>query len=111
MFEQDLEIFYYAAANGRLPFREWFEDLRDYKTRVIIDARMTRLRTGNFGNCRSVGPNLIELKIDYGPGYRIYFGRISCKVILLLCGGDKSTQKKDILTADQYWGHFKETHG
>jgi putative addiction module killer protein len=61
---------------------------------------------GNFGDCKSVGRGLEELRIDYGPGYRIYYGRPGSSVVVLLCGGDKSTQARDILTAQKYWKEY-----
>ncbi len=110
MSEAQWDISYYVSENARIPFREWFEALHDYNARTVIDARLTRLNAGNFGNCQSVGEGVFEFKINYGPGYRIYFGNTSTRVILLLCGGDKSTQQKDIQIAHYYWQHFKEKH-
>ncbi len=108
MSDQEWKLVYFVTQHQRIPFREWFELLRDFKARVIIDARIARLRTGNFGSSQPVGQSVFELKIDYGPGYRVYFGKITGNVIILLCGGDKSTQKKDIQTAQWYWQWFKE---
>jgi putative addiction module killer protein len=61
------------------------------------------MKSGNFGNCEAIGEGLSELKINYGPGYRVYFGRTGDVIIILLCGGDKSTQSKDIKKAHEYW--------
>jgi putative addiction module killer protein len=105
--EQDWELEYYILENGHIPFRDWLESLRDLKTRVIIKSRISRLTVGHFGNCESVGSGVFEQKIDYGPGYRVYFGKAAGKVILLLCGGDKSTQRQDILRAHYFWHQFK----
>jgi putative addiction module killer protein len=77
-------------------FDTWIENLRDRQARQRIAARLTRLQAGNPGDAKSVGEGVSELKIDYGPGYRIYFTRRGPLLILLLCGGDKSTQAKDI---------------
>ena len=104
------ELAYYTAENGTTPFQKWLESLADRKARTVIDARMARLCLGNFGNCQPVGHGVFEFKIDYGPGYRIYFGRTGGKIILLLCGGDKSTQQKDIETAHRFWRRFEERH-
>jgi len=90
------------------PTGNGLESLRNFKARAVIDARLTRLRVGNFGNCQPVGQGVLELKIYCGPGYRVYLGKTAGKVVLLLCGGDKSTQKKDILLAHRYWRQFKE---
>lgn len=108
MPEEIWEIDYYSTTSGKLPFREWFESLSDIKAKKAVDTRLTRLRRGNFGSCESIGMGVLELKIDYGPGYRIYFGRAGNRVVLLLCGGDKSTQQKDIRNAHHYWQDYKE---
>ena len=108
MFNQEWEINYYQAPNGFTPFRDWFETLRDHTAKAVIDARLIRLRIGNLGHCAALGSGLYELKINYGPGYRIYFGKASQKLILLLCGGNKSTQARDIQIAHRYWKDFKE---
>ena len=108
MHNQEWEIAYYIAQNGHSPFRDWFETLRDFDARVIIHARLDRLGLGNFGKCESLGLGIYEMKIYYGPGYRIYFARAGSKVILLLCGGDKSTQSEDVRTAYRYWQNYKE---
>lgn len=100
-------LVYYVAENGKIPYREWFESLSDSKAQAIIDARLARLRLGNFGTCEPVGPGIFELKIDYGPGYRVYFGKAAGKIVLLLCGGDKSTQRKDIQIAHRHWQHYR----
>ena len=80
-------------------FRKWFEALRDDRAKGRITSRIVRLREGNAGDARSLGGGLAELKIDYGPGYRVYYVRKGDRLILLLCGGDKSSQKEDIQRA------------
>jgi putative addiction module killer protein len=77
-------------------FDEWIADLDDAKARGIIIARIERMRAGNFGDSKSVGQGVSELRIDYGPGYRVYFTKRNGKTVILLCGGDKSSQKSDI---------------
>ena len=72
----------------------------------IIRARLNRIRLGNFGDCKSVGGGVDELRIDFGPGYRIYFGRDGATVIVVLCGGDKKTQARNISTAQRYWKEY-----
>lgn len=109
MFDQSLEIDYYQSQSGYTPFRNWFETLRDRNAKAVIDARLIRLRLGNLGRCATLGAGLYELKINYGPGYRVYFDKAAQKLILLLCGGDKSTQAQDIRIAHRYWKDFKET--
>lgn len=80
-------------------FTDWLGNLRDLRAIARIDARIGRLRLGNFGDAKSVGGAVSELRIDYGPGYRIYFTRRGEAVVLLLCGGDKDSQAKDIMLA------------
>jgi len=101
------EIQRYLAPNGKSPFAEWFESLRDIKAQARIIARLNRVAAGNLGDYRSLGDSVFELKIDYGPGYRVYFGQIGKTIILLLCGGDKSTQNRDIRQAKLYWQDYE----
>lgn len=77
-------------------YRDWYTHLRDQRARLRITARIRRASLGNLGDFRSVGPGVSELRIAYGPGYRIYFTRRGSAVIVLLAGGDKSTQAHDI---------------
>lgn len=93
--------------NGVGPFSEWMKSLRDRQARAKIHVRIDRLQTGNFGGVRSIGSGLSELRVDVGPGYRVYFGQIDEVVVLLLCGGDKTTQTKDIVIAKAYWEDHK----
>ncbi|NKB17665.1 MAG: type II toxin-antitoxin system RelE/ParE family toxin, partial [Pseudanabaena sp. CRU_2_10] len=97
------EIQSYQDANGNYPFEDWLVRLRDRTARVKIQARLGRLALGNFGDSKFVGDGVYELRINYGGGYRIYFGQVGARVILLLCGGDKSSQEQDIQTAKSYW--------
>jgi len=69
-------------------------------------VRLDRVSLGNFGDCRSVGEGVQELRIDYGPGYRVYFGQHGSTIVLLLCGGDKDSQAKDIDLAKHYWKEY-----
>jgi len=80
-------------------FDAWIENLRDRQARQRIAARLTRIQAGNFGDVKAVGEGVSELRIDSGPGYRVYFTRRGPMLILLLCGGDKSTQANDIKKA------------
>lgn len=98
----------YVTAQGRKPFSEWLHRIKDVKVRAIIRARLNRIRLGNFGDCHSIGEGVHEFRIDYGPGYRIYFGRAGVKIILLLCAGTKRGQQKDIERAKLYWKEYME---
>jgi len=80
-------------------FRKWRIRLKDQRARALIAARLDRLAFGNAGDVKPVGEGISELRIDYGPGYRIYFQKRGNSIVLLLCAGDKSTQAKDIQTA------------
>lgn len=102
------EIQIYRLPNGRRPFAEWLESIRDTNTQDRIQARLNRLRFGNFGDFKSVGGGVFELRLDFAVGYRIYFGQVSCTIVLLLCGGDKSSQPQDIERAKSYWLEYKE---
>jgi len=99
----DQRLVVFERPNGQRPFQDWLQKLADSKARAVIRARLERVRLGNFGNCRSVGDGVEELKIAYGPGYRVYFGRKSKILAILLCGGDKGSQRPDIERAKQYW--------
>lgn len=80
-------------------FAKWLSALRDRKAQTVIAARIDRVRAGNFGNCRALGDGLWELKIDFGPGYRLYYTIENGRLVILLAGGDKSSQERDIAAA------------
>ena len=107
MYIQERIIQVYEQANGKSPFTEWVQSLRDKKTRAVILQRIDRVRLGNFGDCRNLGSGVYELKISWGPGFRIYYGLDGPRIVLLLCGGDKSSQKRDILKARELWKECK----
>lgn len=101
----EIELREYARADGKCPFRDWLRALKDAGVRAKIRVRLNRVRKGNMGDCKSVGSD--ELRMNFGPGYRAYLGRDGNSVVLLLCGGDKKTQKKNIETAKSYWKDYK----
>ena len=107
METQKKEIREYLRPDGRCPFRNWIRSLKDVNARARIRVRINRIRLGNFGDCKSVGSGVSEFRIDYGPGYRVYFGRVGEKLVLLLCGGSKKNQEKDIKLAKEYWFDYK----
>jgi putative addiction module killer protein len=92
-------------------FRRWRIRLRDQRIRALIASRLDRLAYGNAGDVKPVGQGISELRIDYGPGYRIYFQKRGKTIIILLCGGDKSTQAKDIQTAKRLAAEWSEENG
>jgi putative addiction module killer protein len=98
----------YVTEEGKSPVEDWLEGLRDRKARGAIDARIGRLRLGLVGQVREVGEGVHEMKVDVGQGYRVYFGNVSNVVVLLLCGGDKRTQKADIKRAKEFWSDYQE---
>ncbi|MFI5361533.1 MAG: type II toxin-antitoxin system RelE/ParE family toxin [Elusimicrobiota bacterium] len=91
---------------GRSPFVDWKGRLAR-EDRIRIEHRIERLASGNLGDWRPVGDGVVELRIDYGPGYRIYIGRQSLQTVVLLGGGNKSTQEKDIRAARARWARFR----
>ena len=101
------ELWIYVTADGQEPFSEWLTSLRDHRARAKIRVRLDRVSMGNFGDCHGVGDGVQELRINYGPGYRVYFGQEGSTIVLLLCGGDKSTQSKDIEAAKRYWSEYR----
>ncbi|MCP5111962.1 MAG: type II toxin-antitoxin system RelE/ParE family toxin [bacterium] len=96
---------YYETSSGRHPCLEWLRGLRDGKGRGIIHTRLRRVETGNLRDCQPVGEGVYELVIDFGPGYRVYFGEDGDTVVLLQ-GGDKGSQKADIRRAIRYWREY-----
>jgi putative addiction module killer protein len=98
----------YECPDGSCFFNDWMNSLRDQRARAKIRTRIDRVQLGNLGNCEPVGGGVSELKIDYGPGYRVYFGQVGTKLVILLCGGDKSSQSVDIKKAIVYWEDYKK---
>ncbi|MEM9128198.1 MAG: type II toxin-antitoxin system RelE/ParE family toxin [Pseudomonadota bacterium] len=96
----------YETAEGKCPFDEWFNVL-DAKAAVKVTAALTRMELGNFGDVKPVGQGVSERRIDFGPGYRIYFGRVGDEIVILLCGGSKKRQQKDIEAAKACWNEYK----
>jgi len=95
--QKQLEI--YITKDGKKPFINWLESLKDKQVRYRIKERLDRVALGNLGDHKSVGDSIFELRVNFGPGYRIYYGN---EEILLLCGGNRSTQKKDVKKAIYY---------
>ena len=89
-------------------YRIWYKKLNDIRAKVRIDLRLNSVKKGNFGDTRDVGDGIFELKIDYGPGYRIYCRKIRDEIVVLLCGGDKSTQAEDVEKAKEIQKELKD---
>ena len=92
--------------NGLVPFDEWFDSLRDRKMQAAVDTRLARVRAGNFGDHKSVGDGVFELRIALGPGLRVYYGLQGRQIVVLIGGGDKGSQSRDIRRAQQLWKEF-----
>ena len=107
MESRERKIKTYRTTSQRFPYREWRNGFGDDDIGAAIDARITRLMSGNFGKSEPIGDGASESKIDFGPGYRIYYG-VDGDEIVLLCGGDKSTQSADIIRAKEYWSDYKK---
>lgn len=105
MEARPFEIELFETKDGQRPFETWLESL-DLSAQVVVENRLLRILRGNFGDSKAIGGQIFELRINCGPGYRVYYGRIGKRVVLLLCGGDKSTQTKDISKAKKYWREF-----
>jgi putative addiction module killer protein len=101
----------YRTPSGREPFSEWIDSLKDVSIKARMGRRLNRVARGNLGKHRPVGQGVLELKEDFGPGYRLYLGLDGAVLVILLCGGDKGSQAKDILRAQAYWGDHKFRKG
>lgn len=102
-----IELLRYQNEDGSEPFSEWLNGLHDLQAQARIRVRLQHLALGNFGDCRPVGDGVLELRVHVGPGYRVYLCRPGKSVLLLLSGGDKSDQKRDIKRAKAYWADWK----
>lgn len=96
----------YLDEKGTAPYRTWLDSL-SIADQVIIEARLARVRQGALGDCESVGDGVVELRIHEGPGFRVYFGQDGPTLVILLVGGTKRKQQKDIKTARKYWADYK----
>ena len=103
-----LEVLHYVTSSGRDIIRDWLDGLHDPRAAARIILRMDRLGFGNFGDCKPLKDGVWELRIDYGPGYRVYYAMVNRQCVLLLCGGDKRKQSRDIRKAAEYLKDYKE---
>lgn len=102
------EIRKLQLVNGRVPFDDWFESLSDRRMQAAVDARLARIRAGNLGDHKGVGTGVFELRINVGPGLRVCYGEHRKELVILLGGGDKTTQTRDINRAKQLWQQWLE---
>lgn len=103
-----IEVRHYVSRSGKDLFDEWLTQLPDARTQAKIAGRIDRLAAGNFGDCKSLRQGLFELRIDWGPGYRVYYAMIGRECVLLLCGGDKGRQSSDIERGLECLRDYKE---
>lgn len=106
-----IELFRYQRDDGREPFTDWLNGLRDKLAQARIRVRLRQVQAGNFGDCDPVGEGVIELRVHVGAGYRVYCGRHGKTIVLLLCGGDKGSQVADIKRAKELWSEWKRRQG
>ena len=106
MIVEAKQVELYESEDGEIPYEIWFDGIRDGQTRNRVKIRINRLRTGNLGRYKGVGGGIIELALDFGPGYRVYAAQVGTLIILLLCAGDKSTQVADIAAAKEFWADY-----
>lgn len=102
------QVEHYLNPEGRDLFADWLASLADRRARAFAVVRVGRMEAGAFGDCKPVGAGVWEARIDYGPGYRLYYARAGNRLILLLTGGDKRKQKTDIACAADYWKDWQE---
>ena len=93
------EVQTYLSPNGQDPYAQWLAALADRQARARVLVRVGRMAAGNFGDCKPIAEGVWELRIDWGPGYRVYFAQHGIEIVILLAGGDKSSQAKDIKIA------------
>jgi len=102
-----MRLEHYLTADGRDVFQGWLDALGDRKARIAIQRRLDRIeRDGHFGDRKAIESGVSELRIDLGPGYRVYYGQEGAALVLLLVGGDKSTQGRDMKKAIEYWQDY-----
>ncbi len=102
------EIIIFVDEYDKEPYTEWINGLRDTTGAQRIRSRLRRLEAGLYGDCSPVGDGVLEFRLFFGPGYRVYFGEEGDNLVVLLCGGDKDTQERDIKTAKHYWKEYKD---
>ncbi|WP_138933293.1 type II toxin-antitoxin system RelE/ParE family toxin [Roseovarius arcticus] len=96
----------YVTEAGKVPFEDWFSNL-DTTVALKVRTALARIETGNLGDVKPVGQGVSERRITFGPGYRVYFGKDGDKLVILLCGGTKKRQSKDIEQAKEFWNDYK----
>ena len=103
----EYEIKIYATENGNEPFCEWLDSLKDFDTQALIFQRLQRIKLGNFGDCKPIEEGLWEFRIHHKAGIRIYYARVGQRLLLIVGGGDKRSQQRDITKAKKYFEDYK----
>jgi len=109
-YYQPMQILEYLDTAGNSPYRDWFESISS-QAAARVTVALTRIELGNLSNAKGVGAGVQEFRIDFGPGYRIYFGKDGDRLVILLAGGTKSRQQKDIAAAQMRWADYKKRKG
>jgi putative addiction module killer protein len=105
-----MAVVHFVTSTGKVPYQDWLSRLRDKVGKASVIRRMLRIELGEFGDYKRVGGGVYELRVDVGPGYRVYFGTVGSTIVVLLLGGDKSTQARDIERAKEYWKDFQQRY-
>jgi putative addiction module killer protein len=108
LFNKSKNIIIYETIKGERPFAEWFLSFKDRRIKDRITKRIDRVKLGNYGDYKKISEFIFELRLNFGKGYRIYFAEDEGNIVLLLCGGDKTSQKKDIKKSLEYWSEYYE---
>ena len=103
-----IEVRRYVTESGQDAFGDWLTGLKDARARAKVAARIARLAAGNFGDCKPLRAGVWELRIDWGPGYRVYYAMLERTCVLLLCGGDKRKQEAGVKRAIAYWNDYQK---
>ena len=102
-----MDILHYLTESGRDLYQDWLDGLKDMRARVAVQRRVDRLAAGNYGDHEFCREGVWELRVDVGPGYRVYYAQAGRKIVLLLCGGDKRSQQADISRAVKCWNDYQ----
>lgn len=106
-----MEVLHFLDRAGKDVFQRWLDKLKDRQARIAIQRRIDRLAQGNLGDCKFCRDEVWELRVDTGPGYRVYYAKSGATVVLLLCGGDKRSQDADINSAVKHWRAYQQQSG
>ncbi len=103
-----IEVIHYTTEGGDDPYQKWIDNLKDAKARARVLVRINRMAQGNYGDCKPIESGVWELRIDWGPGYRVYYAESGKEIVILLAGGSKKSQQPDIDAAVERWAEWKQ---